>query len=76
MKTTLYFKTSVMIRRPYLQVRWIETVVANPVRAEVQANGRVRQWRFIPEESKYLPVITEPDGETVHNAFFDRGFRL
>jgi hypothetical protein len=26
-------------------------------------------------ESRYLRVILLPDGETVHNAFFDRGFK-
>jgi hypothetical protein len=26
-------------------------------------------------ETRYLRVVTLADGETVHNAFFDRGFR-
>ncbi len=75
MKTTNYFAVSVMGRRPYLRVEWIEQVLANPVRTEVQANGRIRYWAFIPELDKYLRVVTEPDGETVHNAFPDRRFR-
>jgi len=75
MKTTSYFTTSVMARRPYLKVEWIEYVLSNPIHTETQANGRVRRWAFIPELSKYLRVVTEPDGETVHNAFPDRGFR-
>ena len=41
---------------------------------EVQANGRIRHWAFISEVDKYLRVVTEPDGQTVHNAFFDRRF--
>jgi hypothetical protein len=41
----------------------------------VQANGRIRRWASISEMGKYLRVITEPDGETVHNAFFDRHFK-
>lgn len=45
------------------------------MRIEVQDNGRIRHWVFIAEENKYLRVVTEPDGETVHNAFFDRRFR-
>jgi len=73
-KTTHYFETSVMTRRPYLRVEWIEYVLNNPIRSEVQANGRIRRWAFITEAGKYLRVVTEPDGETVHNAFFDRGF--
>ena len=75
MKTTRYFATSVMARRPYLQREWIEHVLANPIRAETQGNGRIRRWGLIAELGKYLRVVTEPDGETVHNAFLDRGFR-
>jgi hypothetical protein len=75
MKTTRYFSTSVMIRRPYLRREWIESVLANSLRIEVQANGRIRRWALIPEVGKYLRVVTEADGETVHNAFFDRRFR-
>ncbi len=75
MKTTEYFKTSVMSRRPYLKEEWIMQVIARPVRKEIQENGRVRFWAFIPDLSKYLRVVTEADGETVHNAFPDRGFK-
>lgn len=64
-----------MARRPYLKVGWIEYVLTNPVRTEAQANGRIRRWAFVPELGKYLRVVTEPDGETVHNTFADRGFR-
>lgn len=46
-----------------------------PIRSEVQANGRIRRWAFILEAGKYLRVVTEPDGEIVHNAFFDRRFQ-
>ena len=75
MKTTPYFSTSVMACRPYLRQEWIESVLTNPLRTEVQANGRIRRWALIPDVSKYLRVVTEADGETVHNAFFDRRFR-
>jgi hypothetical protein len=75
MKTTEYFETSVMTRRPYLKTEWIELVLSDPIRTQIQANGRVRRWAFIAEGGKYLRVVTEPDGETVHNAFFDRRFR-
>jgi hypothetical protein len=75
MKTTHYFTTSVMGRRPYLKMEWIEAVLTNPRRTEVQTNGRIRRWALVPEVGKYLRVVTEPDGETVHNAFFDRRFK-
>ena len=41
---------------------------------EMQANGRIRRWALIPDMGKYLRVVTEADGETVHNTFFDRRF--
>jgi len=49
--------------------------IANPLREEVQADGRIHRWVKIEEmEGRYLRVILLPDGETVHNAFFDRRF--
>ena len=46
------------------------------IREEVQTDGRIRRWAKIPEaDDKYLRVILLEDGETVHNAFFDRMFR-
>jgi hypothetical protein len=75
MKTTQYFTENVMGRRPYLRQEWIEYVLRNPIRTEVQSNGRIRRWAFVPELGKYLRVVTESDGETVHNAFADRRFR-
>ncbi len=36
MKTTAYFRTSVMLRRPYLQTGWITAVLDNPIRTETQ----------------------------------------
>ena len=75
MKTTHYFTTSVMTRRPYLKEEWIEFVLNNPIRTEVQTNGRIRRWALIPEVGKYLRIVTESDGVTVHNAFLDRRFK-
>ena len=76
MKTTTYFTASVMVRRPYLRPEWLEYVLGHPIRTEVQENGRIRHWAYISELGKYLRVVTESDGETIHNAFPDRGFRL
>lgn len=75
MKTTSYFTTSVIKRRPYLKMEWIEYVLSNSIHSKVQANGRICHWALIAEVDKYLRVVIEPDGETVHNAFFDRRFK-
>lgn len=74
MKTTDYYRNSVLKRRPYLKDEWIEYVIQNPLNTEVQDNGRIRFWGYIDALGQYLRVVVEPDGETVHNAFLDRGF--
>jgi hypothetical protein len=54
---------------------WIQQVVDHPVREVIQEDGRIRRWAAISEmEGRYLRVVLLPDGETVHNAFFDRSF--
>lgn len=41
-----------------------------------QKYGRIRRWAPIEEmENRYLRVVLLPDGETIHNAFFDRSFK-
>ena len=73
---TRYFAT--MRLRPdraVIRDDWIARAVQAPIRETVQEDGRVRRWCQVPEmENRYLRVILLPDGETVHNAFFDRGF--
>ena len=55
---------------------WIQEVVDNPVKETVQVDGRIRRWGQVSEmDGRYLRVILLEDGETVHNAFFDRGFK-
>lgn len=49
--------------------------IKKPVKTEIQSDGRIRQWKFIEEARKYLRVILLENGETVHNAFFDRNFK-
>ena len=76
-KVTAYFEA---IRkradRAVIREEWIERAIRQPIRDYVQANGRIRRWTQVTEmESRYLRVILLPDGETVHNAFFDRGFK-
>lgn len=76
MKCTEYFKY--VRKRPdreKIKEEWILKTMSNPVSARVQADGRIRKWGYIDEEGKYLRVILLKDGETVHNAFFDRGFK-
>jgi uncharacterized membrane protein len=76
MKTTQYFEH--MRKRPdraIIKDEWIGRVVHFPVKTDVQSDGRIRKWAWIAEEGKFLRVILLEDGETVHNAFFDRSFK-
>ncbi len=76
MKTTRYFQyTRKRPDRILIKDDWIEFVINNPVKVEVQSDGRIRKWAKITQVNKYLRVILLDDGETVHNAFFDRAFK-
>ena len=76
MKFTQYFLH--IRRRPdraKIRIEWIEETVKNPDYTEIQSDGRIRKWKKIEDEDKFLRVILLPDGKTIHNAFFDRRFK-
>jgi hypothetical protein len=76
MKTTQYFDyTRKRPDRAQIKEEWIKAVIQEPEKIEVQSDGRIRKWARIPEVGKFLRVILLDDGETVHNAFFDRSFK-
>ena len=61
--------------RAGIKLEWIERVVSSPVKDVIQEDGRIRRWAPIAEfDNRYLRVVLLEDGETVHNAFFDRRF--
>jgi hypothetical protein len=73
---TEYFRDQVLVKRPYIQLKWCTDALANPVRREIQPDdGRIRYWIFVPELKRYLRVVTLSDGVTLHNAFPDRRFK-
>jgi len=76
MKFTRYFLA--MRQRPdrqAIRLDWIAQVIANPLRKHIQDDGRIRLWAAIEQaEGRYLRIVLLEDGETVHNAFFDRSF--
>jgi hypothetical protein len=53
-------------------------MLAAPLRRATQEDGRVRYWGSVSDTrdglERILRVVTLEDGETVHNAFFDRDF--
>jgi len=75
--TTAYFR-HVRLRpdRSIIQEEWIVRTISEPDSGEIQADGRVRLWKRIPEAGgRVVRVILLPDRTTIHNAFFDRDFR-
>ena len=75
MKTTPYFEREVLRKRPYIRLEWLRRALVAPVCREEQPDGRIRHWVHVPEIGKYLRAVTLADGETIHSAFPDRGFR-
>ena len=78
MQFTQYFhSTRLRQDRESIKMDWIEYVVSHPTKEFIQEDGRVRRWALIEEaEGRYLLVVLLEDGETIHNAFFDRSFTL
>jgi hypothetical protein len=77
LKTTAYFR-AITVRPDRIAIvdAWIQHVLDRPEREYKQQDGRVRYWARIPEaDNRWLRVVLLADRETVHNAFFDRGFK-
>ncbi len=76
MKKTKYFDfRRQQPDRKDIKVEWIQRVLDSPLQTEIQTDGRMKLWGRIEEVDKYLRVVVLEDGETVHNAFFDRSFK-
>jgi len=77
MKATQYFlATRTRSDRQSIQDMWIEATILNPDAVHIQHDGRIRKWKKIKDAgNRYLRVVLLEDGETVHNAFFDRRFQ-
>lgn len=77
MKTTRYFREHVLRKRPYIQLEWCKRILDEPSAKMVQEDGRIRFWGAVPElGGRVLRVVTLSDGETLHNVFPDRDYKL
>ena len=76
MKTTQYFQHSrLRPDRADIKDEWIAYVINHPEKELIQQDGCIRRWAKIDEMGgRYLRVVLLENGETVHNAFFDRRF--
>ncbi len=74
MKTTEYFeyRRSASDRKEITD-EMIVWALRNSTRIITQKDGRIRVWANIG--NRYLRIVLLADGETVHNAFFDRSFK-
>ncbi len=62
--------------RAAIKIEWIQQAIDQPVKEVIQRDGRIHRSAQISEmDGRYLRVILLSDGETVHNAFFDRSFK-
>jgi hypothetical protein len=70
-----YFQ-HILQERPEIRIDWCIRAVEQPIRSEVQPDGRIRYWARIDEYGgRYLRVIVLADHQTFFNAFFDRRFK-
>jgi uncharacterized protein YuzE len=65
---TRYFALEVMARadRRDIDVADVNHALIQPTRKQRQPDGRVRYWCWVSERGRWLRVVTEADGETVH----------
>jgi hypothetical protein len=77
LKFTQYFlATRERSDRVEIQTKWIQQAINHPIKEQIQADGRIRRWaKIVEKENRVLRVILLKDGETIHNAFFDRTFK-
>jgi hypothetical protein len=74
-RTRYYDRSMSRPDRQNIRPEDVQAVHSHPTRQERQADGRTRLWGWIEWRGRWLRVIIEPDGETVHNALWDRRFR-
>lgn len=77
MKVTAYFlETQLRPDQQCIKREWIEQTILNPDAEHIQHDGRIRRWKRIEDAGgRMLRIVLLEDGETIHNAFFDRRFK-
>lgn len=76
MKVHWYFRKRVLEnpKRSRITASICEAIVQDPYRSEVQQDGRLCYWGYVPEIGYYVRVIVLEDGDTLFNAFEDGDF--
>lgn len=78
MKFTNYFESTRSRKdRQNIRLEWIEFTFYHPMKVEKQQDGRFRKWaKIVENENRILRIVVLEDGETIHNAFFDRTAKI
>lgn len=76
MRFSNHFLYEVKPKRPYLDDELLKSIVANPIKMEIQSNRWIKIWGYSSLYKKYIRVILLEDNETIHTAFFDRNFKI
>lgn len=77
MKTTHYFRRKARRKHPEIKrhLHQIPRALTDSIRIEPDKKGRTKRWIYLEDVDKYMRVIVKADGETVHNAFYDKDFK-
>jgi hypothetical protein len=73
-KTTAHFE-QIIRQRQQINREWCERIARNPSRTAKTPRGRIICWGWVEELNHYLRVILLEDGETLHTAMIDSGFK-
>lgn len=74
MKTTQYYEHVSKRKHPEVSLAECRHILDHPIERETQSDGRIRVWGRHPRSGRFVRVVLEPDGETLHTAFVDRGY--
>jgi hypothetical protein len=73
MKTTAYFRRRSVEHG--ISIEDVEAALSLELSRQLQRDGRIRVWGYVPRLDAFVRVVLLEDGETVHNAFRDRSFK-
>ena len=76
MKFTNHYVNDVFPKRPYLTEELLTEIIYNPLKKEIQEDGKIKIWGFSSKFNKFVRIILLEDEETIHTAFFDRNFKI
>lgn len=76
LKYSSHFIIDVLPKRQYLSAELISEIINNPLKMEIQEDGKIKIWGFSSKHNKYIRIILLDDCETIHTGFFDRNFKL